>query len=106
VHSFSWVSFCNLPHIVNHKGEGSDIRLAHTYSKLRDLPLDILVLGLDLQPEFNVPRGVLVSVVNDRLVRQLPQVGQGRVHFFWGTFEEPSTTSLKEGVSVITWQES
>lgn len=58
-------------------------------------PLDILIIRLDRLRKLDVPRGILVPVVNDRIVRKRPEVRKRLVHLFRGAFEESATASLE-----------
>ena len=60
-----------------------------------NLPLDVSVVRFDLERKLGISRGVLMTVVNDRVLGQSPEVSQSLVHLLRSTLEEPSASALE-----------
>src|SRR3990167_6569980 len=61
--------------------------------------LDVLIVRLHRQGEFQVGKRVFVSAEDPCCSRQAPEQTQGVEHLFRGTFEQPATAGGKQGVA-------
>ena len=64
--------------------------------------LEGLVVGLDSQTELGAALGVLVTIVHDRVVRELAQLGECCMHLLWSTLEEAAASREEQCVSEVS----